>query len=373
MNDDTRDVGAYCESHMLEAISAYQAGSYSSIQKCAAAFSVPHQTLQHRISGRTSRSCAHEHRQILSNAEEKTLVRWITRLTSTGYPVPPALGVQMAEEIRRNRFPLSGEPRSYPRRIGKSWLDRFRVRHADIQGVWARKLEGARYKSMSVETVKTWFEAVTELCLQHQYASDCIYNMDESGFAIGESQSSRGLVNVREKSSWKVISGRQEWITVIECVSGAGRAIPPLIVFKAKHTNTAWILANTPDDWRFSTSNSGWTFNSHAYEWLTTVFEPSTRPADPTLHRLLIMDGHGSHITANVIAFCMEHAIDLLILPPHTSHMLQPLDISIFSPLKRALAAETDAILRLDSGRIQRVEWVNTYIGHDNELSYQQT
>ena len=95
---------------------------------------------------------------------------------------------------------------------------------------------------------------------------------------------------------------------------------------------------------------------------MTTVFEPSTRPVDSTLRRLLIMDGHGSHITANVIAFCMKHAIDLLILPPHTSHKLQPLDVSIFAPLKRALAAETDAGSRLDSGRIQRVEWTEMYI-----------
>jgi hypothetical protein len=194
---------------------------------------------------------------------------------------------------------------------------------------------------MSVETVKTWFDAVTELRLQHKYTPERIYNMDESGFAVGESQSSRALVNIRENSSWKVVPGRQQWITAIECISAGGSALPPLLIFKAKHTNTGWIPAHAPPDWRFSTSNSGWTSDSHTYEWLTTVFEPSTRPADPSLHRLLVMDGHGSHITANVIAHCMKHAIDLLILPPHTSHMLQPLDVSVFAPLKRALAKET--------------------------------
>jgi hypothetical protein len=162
----------------------------------------------HPVSGRLSRSHAHENRQILSSAEEKTLARWITRLTNTGFPASPALGVQMAEEICRNRFALSREPPSYARPIGKSWLDRFHVCHPEIQGVWARKIESARHKAMNVETVKTWFEAVTELYLQHQYDSERVCNMDESGFAVGESQSSRALVNVCEKSSWKVISGR---------------------------------------------------------------------------------------------------------------------------------------------------------------------
>lgn len=106
----------------------------------------------------------------------------------------------------------------------------------------------------------------------------------------------------------------------------------------------------------------GWTSDSLGYEWLTRVFEPCTRPEDPTIRRLLIMDGHSSHVTANVMALYMEDAIDLLILPPHSSHILQPLDVSVFAPLKCALASETDVALRHDAGRIPRVQWVETYI-----------
>lgn len=141
--------------------------------------------------------------QVLSNAEEKTLVRWITHLTSTGFPASPSLAMSIAEEIRGNRYQVARLPPSYPRPIGKSWLDRFRARHPDIQGIWTRKIDGARHKAMSVETVKTWFDAVTELRPQQKYPPERIYNMDESGFAVGDSQSSRALVNIREKSSWQ--------------------------------------------------------------------------------------------------------------------------------------------------------------------------
>lgn len=58
----------------------------------------------------------------------------------------------------------------------------------------------------------------------------------------------------------------------------------------------------------------------------------------------------------------MDKKIDLLVLPPHTSHTLQPLDISIFQPLKRALATETNRLAALDLGRIPRVEWTEAYI-----------
>jgi hypothetical protein len=350
------------ESRIRDAIAAYKAGTYHSIRAAANAFSIPPSTLSYRLAGRTSRSQAHESEQILSHAEEKTLVRWLTRLTNTGFPASPALAIEMAEEIRLGRLQLSKTPPLSLRPIGNRWIDRFRARHPDILSVWTRQIEHARHDATSSEALETWFDAVTELRIAHHYPPECIYNMDESGFAVGTSQSSRALVSIREKSSWKVIVGRQEWITAIECVSAAGAAIPPLIIFKAQHTNTAWIPAHTSRDWRFSTSNSGWTSDSHAYEWITTVFEPETRPEDPQARRLLIMDGHGSHMTANVIAYCMERAIDLLILPPHCSHILQPLDVSVFSPLKRALAAETDAVARLDAGRVSRVEWTQMYI-----------
>jgi hypothetical protein len=353
---------AVSEADINAAIQAYHNKEYPSMRAAARAFNVSLTTLHARLAGRTSRSRAHETAQILSNAEEQTLVRWISRLCRTGFPASPALVVQMAEEIRRSRFQLSQSPPSTLRPIGEHWVKRFCARHPEICGIWTRQIESARHTAVNEAVVKTWFDAVTELQIQHHYSPNCIYNMDESGFAVGTSQSSRALVNVREQSSWKVINGRQEWITAIECVSAAGVAIPPLVIFKAKHTNTAWIPIDTPLDWHFSTSNSGWTSDSHAFKWLTEVFEPSTKLADPTQRRLLIMDGHSSHITANVIAYCMEHAIDLLILPPHTSHMLQPLDLSVFSPLKRALAAETDAASRVDTGRILRSEWTSMYI-----------
>ena len=135
-----------------------------------------------------------------------------------------------------------------------------------------------------------------------------------------------------------------------------------MIIIKAKYTNTAWIPVNTCVNWRFSTSNSSWTTNSHGYGWLTTILEPSTRPTDRTEHRLLIMDDHSSHVTANVVAFCMQNAIDLLIMPPHCSHLLQPLDVGVFAPLKRALSKEIDITNEYDSSRISRIFWVEMYI-----------
>ena len=53
-------------------------------------------------------------------------------------------------------------------------------------------------------------------------------------------------------------------------------------------------------------------------------------------YRLLILDGHTSHVSLPFIEYCEEHNIIPLCLPPHSTHILQPLDVGIFSPLAKA-------------------------------------
>ena len=116
----------------------------------------------------------------------------------------------MAGEVRPSRFQLSQSLPSTLRLIDDQWTQRFRARHHEIQGVWTRQIESVRHAAVNADTMKMWFDAVTKLHIKHSYSPACIYNMDESGFAVGTSQSSRALVNVREESSWKVVNGRQE-------------------------------------------------------------------------------------------------------------------------------------------------------------------
>ena len=44
-------------------------------------------------------------------------------------------------------------------------------------------------------------------------------------------------------------------------------------------------------------------------------------------HVLLLYDGHKSHISSSLISWALEKSIILFVLPAHTSHALQPLDV----------------------------------------------
>jgi hypothetical protein len=350
----------YSEDTITTAVTAYRNGEYTSIRKCAYAFDIPNTTLSERLRSRISRSKSHELQKNLSTAEEGTLLKTIVRLSKFGLPITLLLTKNLAEEIRLSRFRLSSILTSYPP-LGKNWLDKFRKRYPELKTVYSRALDASRFEGITYPIVNAYFDALTDLFLENSYPSDAIFNVDETGFALGTTLPSKVLIRRGDTTAFKKISGRQEWITAIECIGASGVALPPLLIFKAKYTNTAWIPASTPENWKFSTSTSGWTSDNHAYEWLTTLFEPETRRNDGK-RRLLLLDGHGSHLTARFIAFCIDKSIDLVVLPPHTSHILQPLDVGVFSPLKRALSTEIEKLFRLDTRRIPRIEWTEAYI-----------
>jgi len=95
---------------------------------------------------------------------------------------------------------------------------------------------------------------------------------------------------------------------------------------------------------------------------LKRVFEPATHQKAKGQQRLLICDGHDSHISGSFISHCIQNRISLLVLPPHTSHLLQPLDVAIFGPLKKKLTTALSYLNEAQLVRIQKAEWIEAYI-----------
>lgn len=85
MDASTRAKRVYSEAQLQAALSAINENDGRSVRAVAAAYAVPESTSRNRLAGHTSCSTAHEHRQNLSIAEEKTLVEWLSNLTRAGW------------------------------------------------------------------------------------------------------------------------------------------------------------------------------------------------------------------------------------------------------------------------------------------------
>ena len=88
------------------------------------------------------------------------------------------------------------------------------------------------------------------------------------------------------------------------------------------------------EDVCFAVSKKGWT-DVMAIHWLTEVYGPINRKRCPgSGKRLLILDGYASHINYTFLSWCETHGI-VFCLPPHSTHLLQPLDVGLFGPLQQ--------------------------------------
>src|SRR5436190_15629856 len=98
--------------------------------------------------------------------------------------------------------------------------------------------------------------------------------------------------------------------------------IMPGQVMKEKH-----FPKSLNDDIRIEVSESGYTNNLLSYVWLKH-FDIQTQPADGAW-RILIMDGHGLHLTREFVDYCFEPKVNIVsfLLSAHSTHLLQSFDI----------------------------------------------
>jgi len=76
---------------------------------------------------------------------------------------------------------------------------------------------------------------------------------------------------------------------------------------------------------------------------------------------MLILDGHSSHATAEFDRFCTERNIIPLYMPPHSSHLLQPLDVGCFSPLKRLYGEKIMNKMQKEINAVDKTEFLYIY------------
>jgi hypothetical protein len=96
-----------------------------------------------------------------------------------------------------------------------------------------------------------------------------------------------------------------------------------VVIFEGKRNQLVWY--QTPGlqkGWVITVSENGWTDNELGLKWLQEVFQPYTAPRTKGVYRLLILDGHGSHVTPAFDLYCNKHSIITLCMPAHSSYLL---------------------------------------------------
>ena len=123
----------------------------------------------------------------------------------------------------------------------------------------------------------------------------------------------------------------------------------------------AWYEDNIiPYNWSIGVSDNGWTMNEIGLTWLN-LFHEHTKDRTVGTHRLLILDGHGSHINPEFDQFCLHHKIIIICMPAHLLHLLQPLDVGCFSTLKQAYGRSVEQMMSRGVNHIDKCEFLPLY------------
>jgi len=221
------------EQEVDDAVEGIKNGRYSGFRQAARETGLSRTTITERYNGRSTRRKAQEKQMKLAHVEEDELARAI-RVTTVAEKPPLSEVVRgMADGLMKRRVKgvnedgnklVSYEP------IGKKWPSRFIKRQKQLKSERAEKIEVVR-NEVKVEDLEKWFTELAALAEKYDIQPGNIYNMDESGFNVGDFEARQVIVDTSVQSRYQAQPGRQEWVTAVECICADGSSVPPLIIF----------------------------------------------------------------------------------------------------------------------------------------------
>ncbi|KAG1727550.1 DDE superfamily endonuclease-domain-containing protein [Suillus paluster] len=299
------------ESRIQAAIQGIANGLYKSIAAAAKEQNVSHQTLSDRCLGvHKPRRLAQESRQLLSAAQEETVVDWCNLASTSATPIHPA-----------------------------------KLRASDTIGEF-------------FEMQKKLDDNYNKIPPEHHW------NMDEKGNQMGGGRKNTGMkfiFSAEDSDCYRVHSDNLELVTIIECVSTAGAKMPPWFVLSEGPAPDIRDLKDKVGGVSFSPT--GWTDHEIADYWFRNHFVPTAEKhcVDPEKPIVLTVDGHSSHEQRAIQRAAYDNGVIIHAFPSKTTHKIQPLDVGMFSSVQRPWTKHCDKCLA-DGVEIDRYNFIHEYM-----------
>ncbi|KAI0997572.1 hypothetical protein K3495_g10616 [Podosphaera aphanis] len=140
---------------------------------------------------------------------------------------------------------------------GKDWISSFLRRNLRVHSVIGRKLEACRSNAAKPEDIKAFLDKFNHTCRDLNIKHSDIYNMDETGIALGVCNDSKVLASSCKKKAYVKSPETRERVSIIETVSADGRKLRCLVIFKGKNLQTTWFPSNSVPNWFYTTFENG--------------------------------------------------------------------------------------------------------------------
>lgn len=331
-------INSYNQDNLFKALDAVRKDGRK-IREVGRSFGIPESTLRKNLILDRPQCPRLGRKSVFSPEIELELKEYILKLCTLFYGLTP-------KELRRLAFRYAEKKNisnNFNKNLGlagKDWLYCFLKRHPSVR---LRQPQGTslnRIAGFCKEEVQLFYSNLEAVMQKHKFPAHRIYNQDETGITTVQKKCPKIYGPKGVKRVGAVTSAeRGRNITAIFTMSASGHFPPPILVYP--RTRMSPLLGrNGPIGAVYLCSKNGWSNSDIFLQWLSH-FKNHVHPTenDPVL---LVLDNHSSHISIEVFEFCRNNFIHMVSLPPHTSHRLQPLDLTFFGPLKNAFYRECD-------------------------------
>ncbi|KHJ32976.1 hypothetical protein EV44_g3566 [Erysiphe necator] len=326
------------------ALEEIKCGRAKSVRAAAIAFEVPYTDLRDRMNGVTWKGDKRNNAMIFTLREENSIVKYIIDLDAKGYPAKYEDITPMAQIILGLK---NTNPQTNVRKLGTKWPYRFVKRRPVIKAKLSRGLDYKRYMMENIPILEKWFDQEKDVVDRYGIQPGDIYNFDESGFMMGVVKGFYVIARADKQGK-----GRHgQWLV-----------LTPLIIFKGEFVLEPWVnVLPKGKQWKTTATPNGWTNRDVTLLWLKH-FDEQTKARRTGRFRLLVIDGHDSHQYLEFEKYFDDNDIIIRCLPPHSSHITQPLDLGVFSILKSEHGNQIKGLSRVGFKMIQKEDFIAAFV-----------
>lgn len=212
-----------------------------------------------------------------------------------------------------------------------------------------RGLELQRAKATSKDCVENYYKALEHILTKYHLCDrpERLYNVDEKGLSTRNKPPPVVSGNIKSQA---VVSATRMNVTVLGCGNAQGQQIPPYFVFPGIRMNSALLSGSTPGA-DGTVSESGWSNSEIFQKYLQSHLIKYLPERSESCPVVIFYDGHRSHVNLGLVQWARQENIVLFVLPAHTSHVLQPMDVGCFGPFEMIFNRVAHKFMRESCGR----------------------
>jgi hypothetical protein len=265
-----------------------------------------------------------------------SIYHWVCQI---GFFIPNVFFLQVEEHL--DYTPKQRNPNS---RLSTSYPYNFMRRHPELHLQTTVPLDLARTIASTQETLSPWFNLFLHTLSTYKIIPQLLLNIDETALFVNDLRTPKAFTH--EQSSTIPItttSRRLPTATVLFTICADHSHLPTVILWPRKSLPPEFPAKS--DELIFIPNGSGWQTKDSFYLCMSTVLVPAivarrNRIQPAAMYALLLLDSHSSRCSSKLLQLCADNKIILLTIPPHTSHLVQPLDRAPNGAMKRVLREE---------------------------------